>query len=312
MFSPDFWKFLQVVRGGVADKADWTMNCNPGKCAGGCVYCSANALKHIRGKKVQRGCEEVKLRRTNRRSYQSLKNAVKYINPGDVVQVPSSHDITSKKMAKKLARAIRVVLTHTGATVIIHSKMSLDVAEVISEELYPFHKHNLIIQITIGTTDAKLMRAIEPKAPSFQERLAALTLLYTLGFNTSVSCTPALSTDVEELYKMVAPYIRARFHVGSLRLKGRDFRENVAINSFHRAYGKDAPFTKVHRGDRQLRVLLSDWLYDYHNRFDERWARRMLTLEKRYKKVICERDVYELAGTEGSFVAPLYTIQEAL
>lgn len=294
-------------KGGVSDKSDWVINCSTHKCPFGCVYCASNGLKNIRGKKFSWDEEKVAIRRLDRSWTTSISGSLWQIEPGDVVQVPSSHDITSYKMAVKLIEPIKEILERNGI-VVVHSKISSSLAEVIGSVLYKYRKRNLVIQITIGTTNAKLVSAIEPRAPILRDRLESLQLLYKLGFRTGVSCTPALDVDVESTYKMVSPYVRMRFHIGSVRWVGNGALSDRAMHAFNRAYGsQDAYVANIHPRNREARETLSDWLRGYGKRFNHNWAERMISFAKRHKKVVCEWDVYDLARAWHFFVPPRYT-----
>jgi DNA repair photolyase len=214
-------------------------------------------------------------------------------------------------MAEDAVYVAKMVLTFTEAIALIHSKMSFEVAKIIGRGLREYRNKNLVIQVTIGTTDAKLMSVLEPSAPRLKERMKSLQHLYGLGFNTSVSCTPALDTHVKDTYRMVFPYTRTRFHVGSIR-RNKSRLENRALNAFSRAYGKWATPSEVHPKDRNARAILDDWLRGYGGRFDANWAEQMLRFEKRYRKVVCERDIYDLNYTWQLFVPPRYTLPDIL
>jgi len=302
----------RLEKGGVSDKSDWVVNCNTHKCPFGCVYCASNGLKNIRGKKFSWDEGKVTIRRLDRHCGTNISESLWEIRPGDVVQVPSSHDITSCKMAMKLVKPIREILERDGI-VVVHSKMSLSVAKIIGSELYKYRKKNLVIQITIGTTNAKLMSAVEPKAPGLQERLGSLQFLYKLGFRTGVACTPALDVDVKSTHRMVSPYTKMRFHIGSIRLVGNGALGDRAMHAFNRAYGcRDANVANVHPESCKARKILSDWLYSYGDLFDANWAERVIGFAKRRKKVVCERDVYDLTKAWHFFVAPRYTLFDFL
>lgn len=279
--------------GGVSDKATCTVNlliaiCCPYRC----IYCKANFLKCLHPDAKPRKGVFLSNLRGNRHNV-DLDSALLCLTADDVVQIPSAHDITSKTMAKDAARAISQILIHTEASVIVHTKASLDVAQELATWLIGFAgSPRLVFQITIGTRNNRLAEAVEPYAPSVRERCAALRLLHDLGFCTSVSCTPTLDADFDKTYEWVEPFVSRFFHIGVVR-KG----------------SKRTNYSPKHFRNRSLLREAMCWNANYASVFTMAWAVRVLQFAADHSNVLCERDIYDLAGRTMD-VTPLQRTRE--
>lgn len=58
------------------------------------------------------------------------------------------------------------------------------------------------------------MKFSEPNAPDFDERIKCLKHAVNSGYETSVSCEPMLDDNVEDLIKMVRPYVTDSIWLG--------------------------------------------------------------------------------------------------
>ena len=83
-----------------------------------------------------------------------------------------------------------------------------------------------MFRFTIGSADDTVLRAWEPGALNFAERLASLRYAFESGFKTSVSCEPMLDARIDTVIEKVRPYITDSIWLG----RANRLRQTVAVN----------------------------------------------------------------------------------
>lgn len=128
------------------------------------------------------------------------------------IMFPSSHDITPRN----LDPCIQVLLKSLARKndMLIITKAYLPCMQRICRDLQPY-RDQIIILVTIGSTDDAVLRYWEPGAPSLAERMAALQHSYEQGFMTGVSCEPILDANVDALIASVRPYVSNYIRIGT-------------------------------------------------------------------------------------------------
>ena len=195
----------------VSGTMEWaTININfINGCAHDCKYCyaKANAVRFKRKTRDNWKQEEVR-----------FDKLVPTVKPKDgYTMFLSSHDISLEN--HKHALTVLDVLLNKGHRVMIVTKPHLEVVEAICNQ-FGDYKEKILFRVTIGSVDSVALRFWEPNAPSFEERLASLKHAHSMGFKTSVSCEPALDTNIIELAETVMPYVSDAVWLGKAnRLK---------------------------------------------------------------------------------------------
>jgi DNA repair photolyase len=141
----------------------------------------------------------------------------KYVKKNGYIMFPTSHDITPENV--DISMAFLGNLLKSGNDILIVTKPHLDVVKAICQK-FGDYKERILFRFTIGSMDSDVLKFWEPKAPSFEERLASLKHAHSMGFKTSVSCEPALDTNTIELAETFMPYVNDAVWLGKAnRLK---------------------------------------------------------------------------------------------
>ena len=131
---------------------------------------------------------------------------------------PSSHDISPENLGYSIELLNR--LLQNGHHVLIVTKPHFSVIKSICER-FGDYRDKILFRFTIGSCNTETLKFWEPYAPTFEERLSSLKHAYSLGFQTSVSCEPALDTNTLELAEILLPFITDAIWIGlPNRLKG--------------------------------------------------------------------------------------------
>lgn len=170
------------------------------------------------------------------------------------IMYPTSHDIDPSNVFKSLV-ALGGML-QAGNDVLIVSKPRLECVRLLCGQLETF-KRQVTFRFTIGSADDAVLKAWEPNAPQFSERLASLRHAFKAGFQTSVSCEPMLDADIDSVVKAARPFVTDSIWLG----RANRLRQIVAINR---------PGDSVARrmADSLMSVMSDDFirgLYDRHS-----------------------------------------------
>lgn len=194
---------------GTYEWAKYSINCVSG-CSHMCRYCyaRANAIKNKK-KTAENWNEEVINEKAINKEYKKYDG---------VVMFPTTHDITPNTLEpclKVLHKLLKI-----GNKVLIVSKPHIECIKKLCIELKEY-KDNILFRFTIGSADNDILKLWEPKAPDFQERIDSLTFAFKDGFQTSVSCEPMLDGNIDEVVKIVEPFVTDAIWLGTM-----NFAEN--------------------------------------------------------------------------------------
>jgi DNA repair photolyase len=202
---------------GVQEWAEHSMNFQTG-CEHGCVYCYARE-QAIRFKWIStwEEWETPKIREN------ALKK--KFGKREGVTMMPTTHDITPENW--ETFKTILIRLLTPGNNVLLVTKPHLSCMRELTNCFGPY-RENILIRITLGTTDDTIREVLEPNAPSVGERLEALRWLYGEGFRTSISSEPLLgSADTfMSIVEHVKPYVTDDIWVGFLNSPNRRIKKD--------------------------------------------------------------------------------------
>jgi DNA repair photolyase len=136
---------------------------------------------------------------------------------------PSTHDITPECLDICLDALKR--LLSKGHEVLVVTKPHYECIQAICDWL-PYYRDKLMFRFTIGSVSNAVLKAWEPNAPTYEERLASLRLAYDFEFQTSVSCEPMLDTRVEDIIKAVDEYVSDTIWIGLMN----DVKQRLTLN----------------------------------------------------------------------------------
>ncbi|WP_340114274.1 radical SAM protein [Maribellus mangrovi] len=172
-------------------------------CSHDCKYCYAKSIAvRFKRKTVDNWKEEIVI-------YDKLNKMAKKVDGRIMLSsthdhMPEHFDVTIKMLDK---------LLKTGNDVLVVSKPHLEVIQKICEH-FPAYKDKILFRFTIGSMDNNVLKFWEPGAPDFEERLAALKFAHSAGYQTSVSCEPALDGNTYELTQELLPYVTDSIWIG--------------------------------------------------------------------------------------------------
>lgn len=184
-------------------------------CHNRCSYCYASAMAIRFGRKTPKTWEtpEIDLEKVNR----------KYGKMSGRIMMPTSHDLDDQNIEAYLTVLKKLLVA--GNEVLIVSKPRLDCIRRLCNELGAF-KRQITFRFTIGSADDTVLKAWEPGAPSFKERLACLKHAFNAGYQTSVSCEPMLDGDIHSVIRQAKPFVTDSIWLGI----ANRLRSTVAIN----------------------------------------------------------------------------------
>lgn len=206
--------------GGAYEWAPKTVNFCTG-CSNNCIYCYGKQ-NAIRFKQVT----EDEWPNMRVRDHDVKKKHKKY---GELVMVPSSHDITHENLIESLI--VIEKLLEADNNVLIVSKPDPSCIMTICEHFDVFSQQ-ITFRYTIGATDNALLSLWEPGAPTFEERMEALIYSYNKGFTTSVSIEPMIDAEnVTELVLAVLPYVTETIWIGKMNYLGRIKTDSAEVQA---------------------------------------------------------------------------------
>ena len=138
---------------------------------------------------------------------------------------PSTHDLTPSNI--EFCLPVLDKLMESGTEVLLVSKPHIEVIKTICEK-FSDRKSQLLFRFSIGSTANETLNFWEPGAPNYEERLECLQYAFNAGFETSVSCEPALDLNTEELVSELLPFITDAIWVG----KPNKLKQRLKQNGF--------------------------------------------------------------------------------
>ena len=160
--------------------------------------------------------------------------------PGRIM-FPIRHDITPANIDRVLT-AVPKLLGEADNLLIVtkpHFDCIMQICSyltcfAINPEALEILKKHVMFRFTIGSQDSRTLKFWEPGAPSYEERLASLVYAHHMGFQTSVSCEPALegTQDYLGLVRTLSPFVTDAIWIGKMnhieqRLKANNAPEWV-------------------------------------------------------------------------------------
>ena len=198
---------------GTGEWATDTWNLQTG-CRNLCAYCYAAsmAVRFKRATSESWGTPVIDMPQVNQR-FGKKKGRIMF---------PSTHDIDEHNVDSCVA-ALKNMLA-AGNDVLIVTKPRLGCIRRICAE-FVAHKGQITFRFTIGSADDSVLKAWEPDAPSFAERLACLKHAFAAGFQTSISCEPMLDANVDAVIEAVRPFVTDSIWLG----KANQLRQIIAL-----------------------------------------------------------------------------------
>ena len=196
---------------GTRQWADHNENCIKG-CSNGCLYCYAckNAVRF-----KQRTKENWIIEEYNPRSAGHVRK-----HKGRVM-FPTSHDLHMQTRDWWLP--FLKGLLEAGNDMLIVSKPEVAAINTIIGSCMDYRDH-IEFRFTIGSCNDARLKYWEPHAPSFPERVTALSLAKNAGFRTSVSIEPMLDEDPSMLIDLIRPFVTDTIWIGTMNhMRKNDF-----------------------------------------------------------------------------------------
>lgn len=199
---------------GTGEWASHNINIDSG-CPNRCAYCYASAMAIRFGRKTPDtwGIPETDSRKVNCRHGRKSGR----------IMFPTSHDLHPDNI--DACAAVLTKLLAAGNEVLVVSKPRLDCVRRLCDELAAF-KAQVTFRFTIGSAADTVLKAWEPEAPSFAERVASLKHAFDAGFRTSVSCEPMLDARIDTVIAKARPYVTDSIWLG----RANRLRQIVAVN----------------------------------------------------------------------------------
>jgi len=209
---------------GTGEWSDASRNCVIG-CSNDCAYCYARANATKSGAVVNR---ESWLR--EKIDEKEIKRKHTKIN--GLVMFPTRHDTTPANL--KYTLPYLTGLLEAGNQVLFVSKAHLSCIKELCTKLVGF-KDQLLIRVTIGSTNPMLCKFWERNAPRPEERMLALKHAQEAGFQTSVSMEPMLHgvEDAVKTFRAVAPFVTEKIWIGAMN--GVTARVDISNPNFEKA-----------------------------------------------------------------------------
>lgn len=187
---------------GTREWAEKTVNIQSG-CSNNCKYCyaKANAIRF-------------KLKTAETWEKEELKTKISI--PGGTgvrVMFPSAHDITEEFLPQAIDTMLKIL--QKGHSLLIVSKPRFKCIGEICKALREF-KDRVLFRFTIGSKNNKVLEFWEPNAPLYSERRAALSLAFSEGYQTSVSCEPMLDDNIEDVVEDVLSDVTDAVWIGKM------------------------------------------------------------------------------------------------
>ncbi len=206
---PTMNKTMNKPAHGTQEWASHNHNIQSG-CPNGCLYCFAQCMAIRFGRHTPDSWlnpEVIKPKVVKRFGRKSGR-----------IMFPTSHDIDSINLDDCLT--VLTGMLKAGNDVLIVSKPDLKCIRRLCDHLKPY-KRQITFRFTMGSADDAVLKAWEPHAPPFSERLASLKHAYDAGFQTSVSCEPMLDANIHEVIRRAKPYVTDSIWLGvANRLRG--------------------------------------------------------------------------------------------
>jgi len=196
---------------GTRQWADHNENCMDG-CSNDCKYCYAKKIA-------------IRFKRHTKESWHIMRASPKAAfvprKHNGRVMFPTSHDLHFAN--RHIWLPFLKGLLEVGNDVLIVSKPEVAAINCIIGACMDYRDH-IEFRFTIGSCNDYTLKYWEPGAPSFDERVTALSLAKNAGFRTSVSIEPMLDEDPSTLITLIRPFVTDTIWIGTMNnMKKSDF-----------------------------------------------------------------------------------------
>ena len=273
----------------------WTINPYRG-CEFACKYCYARYTHEFM--EMRDGVDFERKIYVKKQTAWLLRRDLKQVKPGEQIAIGTATD--PYQPAERRFEVTRGILEefarHRGLELGIVTKSDLIVRDI--DLLCEIARHNsLYVSITVTTTNTRLARILEPRAPRSDLRLQAIAKLVQAGLNAGVICSPVMpgiTDSPASLDKVVrgAKDAGARYvYANSMFLKPcsasvflpfleKEFPQ--LVESYRRRFGDRAFVSKAYR--ERLSALMSS-LRQKHGMKKQMFDRKSVSAEYRAEDV---------------------------
>src|SRR6516225_3484683 len=184
---------------------EWTINPYRG-CEFACKYCYARYTHEFM--EMRDGIDFERKIYVKQQTAWLLRQELAKVRPGEEIAIGTATDPYQPAERRfEITRSIlQEMAQHRGLEIGIVTKSDMVVRDI--DVLREVAKHNsLFINLTVTTVNSRLARILEPRAPSPDLRLKAVSTLVQAGLNAGVICAPVLPgitdspTALEKLVK---------------------------------------------------------------------------------------------------------------
>jgi DNA repair photolyase len=144
------------------------------------------------------------------------------------IMFPTAHDITERNIDECLI--VLKKMLNAGNDVLIVSKPCVSCMQKLCKELEPF-KNQIVLRISVGSANNRVLKYWEPGAPTFKQRLNSLKVAHLYDFKTSVSCEPMLDANIDRVVDAVHPYVTDSIWLGKINRLRSILPQNCPNNS---------------------------------------------------------------------------------
>lgn len=190
----------------------WTINPYRG-CEFGCHYCYARYTHEFMELRDGRDFERVIYAKQN--AGWMLRRDLRQVRDGEMIAIGTATD--PYQPAERRYGVTRTILEelarHRGLELSMVTKSSLILRDVDVLQQVSAHNHFTVL-VTVTTTDARLARLLEPRAPRPDLRLEAVRDLVEAGIEAGVMCAPILP-GITDSPRNLEAVVRAAANAGA-------------------------------------------------------------------------------------------------
>ena len=250
---------------GTAEWAVHNLNIQQG-CGNDCRYCYAKAMAIRFGRMTSKSW-------ATKPKIDQHQVAGRFGKRSGRIMFPTSHDIDPSNIEACLTVLKKVLAA--GNEVLIVTKPVPECIKRLCAELGVF-KDQVMFRFTIGSANNQVLRAWEPGAPSFEERLASLKHAFAAGYQTSLSCEPMLDQNIHAVIDAVRPYVTDKVWLGRANQLGPIIAVNCPGDRKARAMAEEL---KALISDDHIRALYARYGTDPLIRWKDS-AKKVLGLDR--------------------------------
>lgn len=171
-------------------------------CSNDCRYCYAKRMAIRFKRKTDENWHEME------ENTEQMLKILHIKKRNGTIMFPSSHDITPETVCSYIVALLSIL--EAGNRVLIVSKANPICIQKLVDVIGLAYFDQVEFRITIGSKSNNLLKFWEPNAPTFEERLESIKIVYNAGFKVSLSIEPYLDsqpTDLMDLIGSVYPFV---------------------------------------------------------------------------------------------------------